>query len=76
MKASKTKTLTRTLKKAGCFLAAFAVLIGAACGIGMNFYAGEAFAGACAVVAALAAVPTEIRLVRYLLDVEPADDDR
>ena len=56
-----------TLKKIGCFLAAFAILIGAGCGIGMNFYGNNAFAGICAIVTAIAAVPTEIKLVKYLL---------
>lgn len=56
-----------TLKKIGCFFAAFAILVGAGCGIGMNFYANNAIAGICAIVTALAAVPTEVKLVKYLL---------
>lgn len=55
-----------TLKKFGAFFASFAIVIGAGCAIGMNFYANNAFAGICCIVLAVAAVPTVVKLVKII----------
>lgn len=55
-----------TLKKIGCFFAAFAILVGAGCAIGMNFAQNNAIAGLCCIVLTVAAVPTFVRLVKFL----------
>lgn len=54
------------IKKAGAFLALFAMLIGAVCGIGMNFYHHEPVAGICCIILTIAAIPTAVRLFRCL----------
>lgn len=58
------------LKKALAFFASFAILFGAGCGIGMNFYHHEYVAGVCCIILSLAAVPTVIGLFNYLRDKE------
>lgn len=55
------------IKKLGAFLALFAMLIGAGCGIGMNFYHNEYVAGVCCIVLTIAAIPTAVRLLKFLI---------
>lgn len=55
------------LKKIGAFFALFAILVGAGCGIGMNFAFNNPFAGICCIILTLASVPTFIALLKYLL---------
>lgn len=56
----------KTIKKFLAFFAIFAIIIGAGCAIGMNFFHGEIVAGVCCVILSLAAVPTVIALFKYL----------
>lgn len=55
------------LKKALAFFAAFAIIIGAGCAIGMNFAQNNAIAGLCCIVLTVAAIPTFVKLVKFLV---------
>lgn len=55
------------LKKALAFFASFAILIGAGCGIGNSFYVGNPFAGVCCIVLTIAAIPTLVKLIKFII---------
>lgn len=57
-----------TIRKIGSFFAAFAIIVGAGCAIGMNFTQNNAFAGICCCVLTAAAAPTFVKLVKGLLN--------
>lgn len=56
----------KNLKYILALLGFFAIIVGAGCAIGMNFAANNWFAGICCVVLTIAAVPTAVRLFKFL----------
>lgn len=56
-----------TLKKIGCFFALFACVIGAIAGFGLSAYNHEWVTAICVLVLAGCAVPTIIKMFKYLL---------
>jgi hypothetical protein len=56
-----------TLKKIGCFFASFACIIGAIGGFGTCAYHHEWPIAICIVVVSACAVPTVVKMVKYLL---------